>query len=172
MSIRPISLMTLLAIAIFLSGCVSYKDSNKVNNSTITPTESGFFPKANLPPGYSFETVYETKEKIGNSSFNATGGLYKYNSGYAEILAIEHENPTSLMGLYRSQYDNVTYNPFEEISFNNHKATIVTRYFSRDGKEEPKYTVIWTNGSYLFIARNEEQTDANTIVSFATASGH
>jgi hypothetical protein len=48
----------------------------------------------------------------------------------------------------------------------------VTDYITLDGKQEPKYTVIWTNGSYMFIVSNEQLTDSKTIVSFATASGY
>lgn len=170
MSVKSISLLILLATAVLLSGCISDKDGNKVNNTTVTKNESGFFPKTNLPPGFSLETIHETEVKIGNSSFNATEGLYKYNSGYAEIQAVKHENPTDLIDQYRLQYKDANYNPFEEISFNDHKATIVTDYFIREGKQDSKYTVIWTNGSYMFIAVSEEQTNSKTVVAFATAS--
>lgn len=165
MSIKSISLLILLAAAVLFSGCVSDKDGNKVN-------ESGLFPKTNLPGGYSLEAVHDTEVNIGNSSFNATEGLYKYNSGYAEIQAVKNENPADLIDLYKSEYKEAKYNPFEEISFNDHKATIVTDYVTRNGKSEPKYTVIWTNGNYMFIAFNEQPTDSKTVVAFATASGN
>jgi hypothetical protein len=178
MSIKSISLLILLATAVLLSGCISDKDGNKVNNtivinnSTINTTESGLFPKTNLPSGYSFETIHETKVEIGNSSFDATEGIYRYNNGYAEVQAIKNENPANLIDLYMSKYKEANYNPFEEISFNDHKATIVTDYITKSGKQVPKYTVIWTKGTYMFIVFNEEPTDSKTVVTFATASGN
>ncbi len=99
-------------------------------------------------------------------------GIYRYKEGYADIEGIKNDSPEALINEYKLQYKEANYNPFQEIYFNGHNATLVTDYSIRNGKQKPLYTVIWNNSSYVFIVFNEEPTDAQTVINLATATGH
>lgn len=165
MSNKFVLLLVLFASAVFVSGCIF--DGNKGKD-----IESKFIPQNNLPAGYTYITTHETVVSIGNSSLNAIEGTYRYTEGYADIQVIKNDNPGDLITQYKLRYKDANYNPFEEITFNEHKATLVKDYSIRNSQQEPKFTVIWTNGSYMFIAFNEEPTDAQIVIALASATGY
>ncbi len=149
----------LLIIAILVSGCVFNGNSNKV------------IPQTNLPYGFTYLGTHETEVNINGISMNATEGVYRHKEGYFRIQVIKDDNPERLLAQYKLQYKNVKYSPFKEISFNGHKATMITDYSIRHGKQVPLYTVIWANKRYLFIVTSEEPTDSETVIALAAATG-
>ena len=140
-----------------------------LNNQTTGPD---FIPKINLPAGFAYRSMHETKVDINGAQLSAIEGLYRYKEGYADIEGIKNDSPEVLINQYKSRYKYANYNPFQEIYFNGHKATLVTDYTIRNGQQKPLYTVIWSNRSYLFIVFNEEPTDAQIVIDLATATGY
>lgn len=170
-------LIILLIITVFSSGYIFGKYNGtslnnqgaSLNNQTTRPD---FIPKIDLPAGFTYRSMHETKVDINGAQLSAIEGLYKYKEGYADIEGIKNDNPDALINQYKSRYKYANYNPFQEIYFNGHKATLVTDYSIRNGQQKPLYTVIWNNSSYVFIVFNEEPTDAQTVIDLATATGN
>jgi PBP1b-binding outer membrane lipoprotein LpoB len=161
---KKLWISALLIITVLISGCIFDNGNNQ--NST-----SGIIPQTALPVGFTYMGTHETPVDIGGTSINATEGVYRYNNledVYVQV--IKNDNPETLIGLYKSSYKNVKYNPFIEISLNGHKATQVTDYSTINGNNTPNYSVIWTNDSSMIIVGSSP--DASAILSLATATGH
>jgi hypothetical protein len=177
MTNKILLLVVLLIITVFSSGYIFGKyngtslnnQGDSLNNQT---TRSDFIPKINLPAGFTYRSTHETNVDINGSGLSAIEGIYRYKEGYADIEGIKNDSPEALINQYKSQYKKANYNPFQEIYFNGHNATLVTDYSIRKGHQEPSYTVMWNNSSYLFIVFNEEPTDAQTVINLATATGN
>lgn len=156
-------LLILLVSAVFISGCVD-KD-----NGTNPPVKSELIPTTNLPAGFIYMATHETPVEIGGSSINATEGVYRNNGEDAYIQVIENNNPEALITQYTAMYNNVRYNPFQEISLNGHKATQVTDYSTVNGQQKPNYAVIWATEKAMIIV-SSPTADAQTVIALATAT--
>ncbi len=157
MSDKSVLLLVLFA-TVFISGCIFDKESMK----------SDFIPQSNLPPGYTYMGIHETAVPVGDTSLNAVEGVYRYNGDDLYIQAIKNENPSALISRYKLKYKDANYDPFEEVSFNGHKATKVADYPTINGKQKPKYTVIWATGEYMLIVGSS--TEASSVMALATAT--
>ncbi|MFH0903894.1 MAG: hypothetical protein V1854_01725, partial [Methanobacteriota archaeon] len=62
------------------------------------------------------------------------------------------------------------YDPFEEISINGHSATKFTGFRIEDGKNVPRYSIIWANKGYMIQVGSF--ADIITVVSLASATGY
>ncbi len=164
--------VVLLVIIVFSSGYIfgKYNGTSLINQTTTTSPD--FIPKINLPAGFVYRSMHETKVDINGAQLSAIEGIYRYKEGYADIEGIKTDSPEALINQYKSRYKYANYNPFQEIYFNGHNATLVTDYSIRNGHQEPSYTVMWNNSSYVFIVFNEEPTDAQIVINLATATGH
>lgn len=138
-----------LVATVFISGCITDKDKeNKVNESGTI--KSGIIPMTNLPSGFVFVAKHDTYVDIGNSSKKTEEGIYKTDQGEdVYIQVFEDESPEELLNEYKSQYKDISYEPFSDILFNGHKATKVTFYSTSNGEPVPKYNVIWTNKNVM-----------------------
>lgn len=168
MSIKFVPLIILLATAVLISGCVFNKNDQKQAG-----TESDLIPKTNLPAGFTYLGVHEIPFEIGSSSINATEGVYRYGDEDIYIQVIKNDNPAALMAQYKSDIKKLfkaDYNPFEEISLNGHKATQVTDFSIIDGKEKPRYGVMWANDNYLIVVGKSFNT--SPVMTLATATGN
>lgn len=161
---KKLWISAVLIITVLISGCIFDNGNNQ--NST-----SGVIPQTALPVGFTYMGTHETAVPIGGTSINATEGVYKYNNVddvYVDL--IRNNNPQELLIQYKSQYKDAKYNPFEEVSFNGHNATQVKDYNTENARQVAHYSIIWTNGSSMIIVGSS--SDANAVLSLATATGH
>lgn len=150
-----------LVIAILSSGCVSNENSD-MNQSII--------PKTNLPYGFSYLGMHETEVDIGGISMNTTEGVYRYNGEDIYIQVIKSNNPEALLDQYKLQYKDYNYNPFKEISFNGHKATLITDYMIKEGRQRLYYTLIWAKDNFMIIIGSSKNAEA--VINLAIATGY
>lgn len=168
MSNKIVFLSILLITAVFVSVFIFKGDTGTPkNNQTIVPE---FIPQANLPPGFTFMGIHETKLDIGNSSMKAIEGVYRYNEDDVYIQAIKSDDPDALIDRYKLQYNNKKYNPFQEISLNGHMATQVTDYTTIMGQQKPFYSIIWPKGDYMILVGSS--SEARAVINLATATGY
>jgi hypothetical protein len=168
MSKKYILLSILIISSVFFSGCV-FENNNKPNQ-TIGPD---FIPRTNLPPGFTFMGVHETTMDIANSSVSGFEGVYRYGGKDIYIAAIKHDDPETLLSQYKADlrtHFNKDYDPFEEISINGHTATKLTDIIILDGKDVPRYSIIWANRGYLIQVGSF--ADVNPVVVLASATGY
>lgn len=166
MSNKFIRLSILLATIVFISGCIF----NNNTGTQVNTLESAIIPKTNLPSGFTYMGIHEPAVEIGGSSMNATEGVYRYNGDDIYIQVIKNDKPDALIAQYKLDYKDAKYNPFEEISFNGHKATQVTDYSTINGHQKSYYTVIWANDIYMFIVG--KSPNAQALIALASATGN
>lgn len=114
--------------------------------------------------------IHETTLDIGNSSMAAVEGVYRYNGEDIYVQAIETNDPATLIQEYKDRYKDANYDPFEEVSFNGHKATLVKYFVVVEGKQQPRYTAIWGAKEHLMIVGSF--SDNQTVITLATATGY
>ncbi len=168
MSKKYIFLSILIISSVFFSGCV-FENNNKPNQ-TIGPD---FIIKTNLPAGFTYLGIHETTINIANSTVSGFEGVYRYGGEDIYIAAIKHDDPEALLTQYKADlrtHFNKDYNPFEEISINGHAATKLTDIIILDGKNVPRYSIIWANKGYLIQVGSF--ADIITVVSLASATGY
>lgn len=168
MSKKIILLIILIITSLFISGCV-FEDTSKTNK-TIAPD---FIPKTNLPTGFTFMAIHNTTMVIDNSTETGVEGIYRYGGKDIYIIAIKSDNPEALFSQYKAdlkQKFKPEYNPFEEISINGHAATKLTDLMILNGKEEQRYSIIWTRGGYMIQVGSS--SDPLIPVSLASATGY
>lgn len=169
MSTKFTLLIIFMLSTVFISGCIFNKDTGTAG--TNSSKKMDLIPQTNLPSGFTYMGTHETEVDIGDSSLKATEGVYRTDKGDdAYIQVIEHDKPDSLVTMYKERYNNVKYNPFLEISFNNHPATQVTDYSTINGQQKPNYLVMWTTEKALILV-SSPTTDAENVVALATATG-
>ncbi|HMB46439.1 MAG TPA: hypothetical protein VKL21_11530 [Candidatus Methanoperedens sp.] len=161
-----IILSVFLAAMVLISGCIDDKKSeNPVNGTEII--ESDQIPTANLPPGFTLMAVHETEADIGNSSRKAIEGVYRIDGDEIYIQVFNSETPEALIDELKSQYKDVKYDPFTEISINGHDATQVKYYIIKNGTQIPKYNVIWTTKNSLIKVGSS--VDSQKVIDLAEA---
>jgi len=164
-------LLTILIIAsVFLSGCV-FEQTSKANE-TIGPD---FIPRTNLPTGYSFMGIHETTIDIANSTLSGFEGIYRYKGEDIYIHAFKHDDPEALFSQYKADLIikgkfKPDFNPFEDISINGHAATKFTDADIRNGKQELRYSIIWTKGEYMIQVGSS--ADHMIVSTLASATGY
>jgi hypothetical protein len=170
MSNKSIILPIFIIASILISGCITDKNNGTKVNETKN-INSDMIPTINLPSGFTYMGIHDTDIEVANSSKKATEGVYKIESGeniYVQVF--KTEKPEELLDEFKAQYKDANYDPFTEISFNGHKATKVTYYFVSDGKQVPKYYVIWTiNNSMIKVGSS---TDDKKVIELATATNN
>ncbi len=157
-------MLILLVAAVFISGCTD-KD-----NGTNPPVKPELIPTTNLPDGFTYMATHETPVEIGGSSINATEGVYRNSGEDVYIQVIKSDNPEALITQYKAKYNNVRYNPFQEISLNGHKATQITDYTTINGQQKSNYAVIWAVEKAMIIV-SSPTADLQTVLALATATG-
>ncbi len=166
MSNKYILLSILIIASVFLSGCIDDKTAN-----TATPPD--FIPKTNFSSGFTFMGIHDTKVNIAGSMQSGFEGVYRYGGEDIYVVALKNDDPEALLARYkadiRAQYPK-DYNPFEEISINNHPATKVSDLSVSNGKEEKKYRIIWAKEGY--VVEVGLSTNADAVNSLATATGY
>lgn len=158
-------LLILLVATVLISGCIVDKGKETTN-----PNKSELIPTTNLPDGFTYIGIHETPIYLGNSSINATEGIYRNNGEDFYIQVIENDKPETLITQYKQQYKNVRYDPFKEISLNGHKATQVTDYSTVNGQQKPNYAVIWATEKAMIVV-SSSTADIQTVIALATATG-
>ncbi len=163
MSKRIILLLALFVTAVFVSGCISGRDDN--------PTSvSDYIPQTDLPAGFTYMGTHETAIDISGSLINVTEGVYRYDKDDIYIQVIEDDNPEALISRYKLRYKDANYDPFQEISFNGHRATQITDYPTIGGKQTAHYTIIWPAKGFMVIVGSS--SDAQAVIALATATGY
>src|SRR4030066_615546 len=137
-----IILSMFLATMVFISGCLEDNTSNLANKTETITSEQ--IPTVNLPSGFTFMAVHETEVDIGSSSRKAIEGVYRSDGDEIYIDVFNTETPEAYIDEYKAYYKDANYDPFTEISINGHNATQVKYYITENGKQIPKYTIIWT----------------------------
>ena len=168
MSKKYILLSILLISSVFFSGCV-FENKNKPNQ-TIGPD---FIPRTNLPAGFTFMGIHETTINIANSTVSGFEGVYRYGGEDIYIVAIKHNAPVDLLAQYKKDLRKdfkADYDPFEEISINGHSATKFTDIIILDGKNVPRYSIIWANKGYMIQVGSF--ADVNPVIALASATGY
>ena len=165
-------LFSILIIAsVFLSGCIFDNNNTSTKpNQTIGPD---FIPRTNLPPGFTFMGVHEITTDIANKSVSGFEGVYRYGGDDIYIMAIKSDKPEVLLSQYKAdikQKLREDYNPFDEISINGHAATKLTDIIIRDGKNVPRYSIIWANKDYMILVGSF--SDVNPVIVLASATGY
>lgn len=153
-------LLTLLAIAVLISGC-----ANKDNNP---PVKSELIPTTNLPDGLTYMATHPTNVSIGGSLLNATEGVYRNNGNDFYIQVIENSNPEALLAQYkldRQKEFKSGYNPLTTISINGHDATQVTDI---NAVQKQEYTIVWAAGNKMILVTSE-LADLQTVIALAKA---
>ena len=155
-------LLLLLFSTVFISGCIFDKEKATI--------KSDFIPQTNLPSGYTYLGIHETSINIGNYSFSAVEGVYRYKGNDLYIQTIKNDTPDALITQYKMQpkYINAK-NPFEDVTVNGHTALRVTDYPTINGQQKPQYTVMWSTGKFLIIVGSS--TDSYSVMALATATG-
>ena len=161
---KKIILLMLIISAFLISGCID-KDT-KIPQTT----NNEFIPQKNLPDGFSYMGTHDTSIHIGSLSLTAIEGIYRYDSQDIYVQAIKNNDPASLVRMYKDRYKDANYDPFEEVSFNGHKATQITDYVTIGGKQAPRYTVIWEAKEHLMIVGSFP--DNKTVITLASATGY
>jgi|SRR5659263_132973 len=161
-------ILTLLAVAAFISGCIDDKtDDNPVNKTDTVKSEQ--IPSVNLPTGFTFMAIHETTVKIGSFSRKAIEGVYRTDTGEdIYIQVFKGDSPEAIMDEYKATYKDVGYDPFTEIYFNGHKATKVMFQSTSDGNPVDKYTIVWTNNNSMI--KVGPSIDAQKAINLATAT--
>jgi len=162
---KKLALLPVLFVIIALfSGCIDNKNNNP---------KSEFIPEDNLPMGFTFMGSHESTFEIDNVSMKSLEGVYRYNSVndvYIEV--IKTDNPDNLLNQYREQIKKQFkegYDPFKEITFNDHKATQITDYSTVDGKQKPFYSIVWTAKNSMIMVTSPG-TELQPIITLATAT--
>jgi hypothetical protein len=168
MTKKIIILSIFIVVSILISGCISEKNNGTKVNETKT-IDLDLIPTINLPSGFTYMAIHETDIEVANYSKKATEGVYKTEQGeniYVQVF--KTEKPEELFDEFKAQYKDANYDPFTEISFNGHKATMVTYYFISNGQQVPKYYVIWAiNNSMIKVGSS---TDDKKVIDLATAT--
>lgn len=162
-------LLSILIIAsVFSSGCI-FDEKTRPDQTS----EPDFIPTTNLPAGFTFMGIHDTKVIIANSTVFGFEGVYRYGGEDIYVIALNNEDPEALLAKYKAditaQYKK-DYKPFEEISINGHPATKVNDLGISNGREQQKYRIIWAKGGYL--VEIGFSTNPNVVVSLATATGY
>lgn len=166
MSKKYILLSILLIATTFISGCIF--DKNSGTNQTIGPD---FIPRTNLPAGFTFMGIHDTTMEIANSTESGFEGVYRYGGEDIYIQAFKHDNPETLLSQFKADLRTLkNYDPFEEISINGHAATKFTDFIVLDGKNVPRYSIIWANKGYMIQIGSF--ADVNPVVVLASATGY
>ncbi len=156
--------LLLIITTVFISGCIFDK------NNGSTPVKQDIIPQTNLPVGFTYMGTHETSVSIGGVSLVATEGVYRNAGEDVYIQVVRNDRPEALITQYKKQYKDVNYNPFEDISFNGHEATKVTDYTVIDGKQSPRYTVVWAKEKNMIIVGSSG--NPQTVIALATATGY
>jgi hypothetical protein len=165
---KYILLSILLIATAFISGCIFDKSSG--TDQTIGPD---FIPRTNLPAGFTFMGIHDTTIEIANSTVSGFEGVYRYGGEDIYIQAFKHDNPETLLSQYKTDlitHFNKDYNPFEDISINGHGATKLSDIIILDGKNVPRYSIIWANRGYMIQVGSF--ADVNPVVVLASATGY
>ncbi|TRZ88684.1 MAG: hypothetical protein D4R88_07290 [Methanosarcinales archaeon] len=165
---KYILLSILIITSVFSSGCI-FENNNKANQS-IGPD---FILKTNLPAGFTYLGIHETTINIANSTVSRFEGVYRYGGEDIYIAAYKNDDPEALLSQYKADLRKnfrKDYNPFEEISINGHAATKLTDVIVLDGKNVPRYSIIWANKGYMIQVGSF--ADVNPVVVLASATGY
>lgn len=165
---KTIIISTFLALIVLFSGCINDNTEKPVNETGNAKYEQ--IPTTGLPQGVTFMDAHETDVDIGNSVEKAIEGIYRSDTDTDEIYIqiFNMENPQKLVDEYKSRYKDANYEPFTEISVNGHKATQVKYFGTKEGKQIPKYNVIWaTKDSMIKVGGS---VDAQKVINLAEAT--
>jgi hypothetical protein len=165
---KYILLSILIITSVFSSGCIFEKDDKA--NQSIGPD---FILKTNLPAGFTYLGIHETTINIANSTVSGFEGVYRYGGEDIYIAAYKNDDPEALLSQYKADLRKnfrKDYNPFEEISINGHAATKLTDIIVLDGKNVPRYSIIWANKGYMIQVGSF--SDVNPVVVLASATGY
>ena len=163
---KYILLSILILTSIFSSGCIFEKDDKA--NQSIGPD---FIIKTNLPAGFTYMGIHETTINIANSTVSGFEGVYRYGGEDIYIAAFKNDDPETLLSQYKADLRTnfkKDYNPFEDISINGHAATKFTDVIVLDGKNVPRYSIIWANKGYMIQVGSF--ADVNPVVVLASAT--
>lgn len=170
---KLVMMSVFVALIVLFSGCINGTDpANKTQNTTNNADNLQYenIPRTNLPSGITFLDVHEAEVDIGNFTKDAIEGIYRKNASDDEVYIhiINNETPQTLIDEFKSYYKEANYNPFTEIEINGHKATQVKYYIVVNGKQIPKYTIIWaTKNSMIKVGGS---TDLQDVIDLATAT--
>jgi len=159
MSNKILVMVVLLVTAVFMSGCISDNGDEPVS-----------IPDSNLPDGFTYMGTHEANVEVGDTSMAATEDVYRNNNGEdIYVQTIKSDKPGGLVTRFKSKYKDANYEPFKEIRFNGHVATQVTDYVTFNGRQEPRYVIIWATETSLMIVGSSK--DENDVLNMAIATG-
>ncbi|MCE8423138.1 MAG: hypothetical protein J5U19_03050 [Candidatus Methanoperedens sp.] len=159
---KKIILLIFVISVLFISGCVDK------NTGLPQTADSELIPQINLPEGFSYIGLHETSVDISGSSEKALEGSYRYNGDDIYVQTIRSNDTASLIQKYKDIYKDANYNPFEEVSFNGHKATQIKFYVTDYRGQQPRYTLIWAAKEHMIIVGS--LSDNKTVMTLAIAT--
>lgn len=156
----------LFIITAIFSGCIF--DKNDQLKSEIIPDE-------NLPAGFTYLGNHPSTLEVAGASIKSLEGVYRYNGiDDAYIQVIETDDPEKILNQYKEKVKKEfkqEYDPFKEISINDHKATQITDYSFVNGEQKPFYSIVWTTKNAMILVTSPG-TELQPVISLATATKH
>jgi len=159
---KPIIVFFLIFAFAIVSGCISQDSKTSTPKPPISEVKiDDLIPKEG-PPGFRYLGTHDVVFLE-----NVTGLEGVYQDSYGANLYIQVVNMSNLVEAeelirkYKSQdfLKNLSYNPFEEVYISGHKATKITTYYTKAGRNAPHYSYIWNNESFVFLVTGNTETE-------------
>lgn len=171
---KPIIVLSLLFAFAIVSGCIS-QDSKTTPRPPISDAKIyDLIPKEG-PPGFRY---LGTHDVVFLENVTGLEGIYQDSYGtdlYIQVVNMSNMvEAEELIRKYKSQdfLKNLSYNPFKEVyNISGHKATQITTYYTKDGRNAPHYIYIWNNESFVFLVTGNTETQ-EPILRLARAVGY
>ncbi|NPE29508.1 hypothetical protein HNV12_16420 [Methanococcoides sp. SA1] len=134
-----------------------------------------------VPEGFEYLGVHAVELDTVKTSYadvdgivNASEGIYNLDSIDYFIIAIEMDSIASaeeLITQYKAAFTPLAVGErFTDVSFNEHDATLVTKYITAGGEDVPRYQYVWNNENFVFLVKGNTD-DATVVLDLAEATG-
>ncbi|KGK98457.1 hypothetical protein LI82_12225 [Methanococcoides methylutens] len=176
MKVLMISLIALLLVA--MSGCTEPAEPEDPVTTANLSVDGVVLE--NIPEGFEYLgarslEVEDLKSDYADVSgiVQASEGIYQLDSVDYFITAIELESNDAaeqFTTTYKAGFPDLIVERFVEESFNDHNATLITKYITSNGEQVPRYHYVWTNENFVYLVKGN--TDDNTkVLGLAEATG-
>jgi len=170
-------LLLIISLSILAPGCV---DDREVENTKTTKppiseaTMDDLIPTENLPIGITYLGTHEIT--ISELDVKATEAVYKNSERidfYVRVIkTANNKTAKDLIDEYKSRYNKYPYDPFEEMTLNNHTTIQIRDKTLQEGSRVSTYTYIWNNENYVFITTSNLPDNNSPTFKLAMAIGY
>ncbi|MDA0524775.1 hypothetical protein [Methanococcoides alaskense] len=106
---------------------------------------------------------------------NASEAFYNLDSADYWIMGVEMdsvESAENFITQYKAGFGSLAVgNRFAEVPFNEHDATVITKYITAGGEYNvPRYSYVWNNENFVFLVKGNTD-DAEVVLNLAKATG-